>query len=187
MLDTVNVFYNLHKGEMFGQVALTNNASHEFSVRAAVYSELLTLDRESYEELAGGNDKFAELVEMEVGLLGSRDSHHTHLIRLSGVLFAWYPQAIKQEQTTVRAQKVLREYAELTRVGTEKGMAGEDPPTMRGSMAGSARFSFRSSSFKSSSFKSSSFKTIPSSASARKAQRPNKVMGLSIASKVFSS
>ena len=51
-------------------MALTNSASHEFSVRAEVYAEVLYLTREAYDDLASESDKFMELVEMEVGRRG---------------------------------------------------------------------------------------------------------------------
>eukprot|EP00624_Nannochloropsis_granulata_P002708 evm.model.NODE_235_length_25475_cov_36.991245.10 len=75
---------------MFGQVALTTDGNHDFNVRAAVYSEVLSLPREAYEDLSAESEKFMELVEME---------------------------AIKQEQFIVKAQKNMQRLAKMNRMG----------------------------------------------------------------------
>jgi len=82
---------------MFGQVALTTDGNHDFNVRAAVYSEVLSLPREAYEDLSAESEKFMELVEME---------------------------AIKQEQFIVKAQKNMQRLAKMNRVGGGAGGAG---------------------------------------------------------------
>ncbi|GAB5034433.1 transcriptional crp fnr family [Nannochloropsis oceanica] len=96
-LDNVNVISNLQKGEMFGQVALTTDSNHDFNVRAAVYSEVLSLPREAYEDLSAESEKFMELVEME---------------------------AIKQEQFIVKAQKNMQRLAKMNRMGAGVGREG---------------------------------------------------------------
>lgn len=82
---------------MFGQVALTTDGNHDFNVRAAVYSEVLSLPREAYEDLSTESEKFMELVEME---------------------------AIKQEQFIVKAQKNMQRLAKMNRVGGTGGAGG---------------------------------------------------------------
>jgi CRP-like cAMP-binding protein len=83
---------------MFGQVALTTDGNHDFNVRAAVYSEVLSLPREAYEDLSAESEKFMELVEME---------------------------AIKQEQFIVKAQKNMQRLAKMNRVGGGAGAGGK--------------------------------------------------------------
>ncbi len=100
-LDNVNVISNLQKGEMFGQVALTTDGNHDFNVRAAVYSEVLSLPREAYEDLSSESEKFMELVEME---------------------------AIKQEQFIVKAQKNLQRLAKMNKVRGSTGGGGKKSP-----------------------------------------------------------
>jgi len=82
---------------MFGQVALTTDSNHDFNVRAAVYSEVLSLPREAYEDLSAESEKFMELVEME---------------------------AIKQEQFIVKAQKNMQRLAKMNRMGAGVGREG---------------------------------------------------------------
>lgn len=52
----------LRTGDLMGMVALTANQPHEFSARALVYSEVLYLEKDVYEELSKESDKFQELV-----------------------------------------------------------------------------------------------------------------------------
>jgi hypothetical protein len=68
MLDVVladgqTVAAKLSKGDLVGQVALVAGSSHEFSVRAAVYAEILYLDRVAFEEISGESPRLVELVE----------------------------------------------------------------------------------------------------------------------------
>jgi CRP-like cAMP-binding protein len=56
---------SLLRGDMFGQMALTMNGTQISNVRAVVYSEVLQLDAESYDELAKQSEKFVEIVERE--------------------------------------------------------------------------------------------------------------------------
>jgi len=88
---------NLQRGDMFGQVALTTDGNHDFNVRAAVYSEVLSLPREAYEDLSAESEKFMELVETE---------------------------AIKQEQFIVKAQKNLQRLAKMKRMGATTNTGG---------------------------------------------------------------
>ena len=111
MLDTVNVVSNLQKGDMFGQIALTTDGCHDFNVRAAVYSEVLTLNREAYDDLSEESEKFIELVEME---------------------------AIKQEQFIVKAQKNLKHFATIGRANSSKKFSGKDLVDGRTSLPASA-------------------------------------------------
>ena len=84
---------------MFGQVALTTDGNHDFNVRAAVYSEVLSLTREAYDDLANESEKFMELVERE---------------------------AIKQEQFIVKAQKNLKRFAKMARFVGANGDEQDD-------------------------------------------------------------
>jgi hypothetical protein len=83
------------------QVALIENSTHEIHARAAVYSEVLYLEREGYNELCDDVDseKFRELVETE---------------------------AIKVEQMIMRAKKNISRFAKLTRMGSNKGGGNRD-------------------------------------------------------------
>lgn len=84
----------LRTGDLIGMVALTANQPHEFSARAVVYSEMLYLEKEVYEELSKESEKFQELIEME---------------------------AIKQENLISRAKKNLARSQKLGRMGDETG------------------------------------------------------------------
>lgn len=112
MLDTVNVVSNLQKGDMFGQIALTTDGCHDFNVRAAVYSEVLSLNREAYDDLSAESEKFMELVEME---------------------------AIKQEQFLVKAQKNLKHFATMGRANSSKKFSANDLVDGRSSLTQSAQ------------------------------------------------
>jgi len=39
LMDSMEVVQQLEKGDMFGQVALVGNTTHEFHAKAAIYSE----------------------------------------------------------------------------------------------------------------------------------------------------
>ena len=112
MLDTVNVVSHLQKGDMFGQIALTTDGCHDFNVRAAVYSEVLSLNREAYDDLSAESEKFMELVEME---------------------------AIKQEQFIVKAQKNIKHFANIGRANSSKKFSAKDLVDGRTSLAASAQ------------------------------------------------
>lgn len=72
-------------------MALISESNHDFGLRAAVYTEMLILDHDLYEEIASESERFVEYIETE---------------------------AIKQEQLVRAAMGNLHRFAKLAKLGT---------------------------------------------------------------------
>lgn len=72
-------------------MALISGSNHDFGLRAAVYTEMLILDQDLYDEIASESERFVEYIETE---------------------------AIKQEQLVRAAMGNLHRFAKLAKLGT---------------------------------------------------------------------
>jgi len=63
--DNATIVQSLNEGDIFGHIAVIENAPHSHSVRAVKYSEVTSLDRTAYLSIAQESEKFEELITME--------------------------------------------------------------------------------------------------------------------------
>ncbi|GMH51548.1 hypothetical protein TrRE_jg6306 [Triparma retinervis] len=88
--DNATIVQSLNEGDIFGHIAVIENAPHSHSVRAVKYSEVTSLERKSYMNIVNESEKFEEMITME---------------------------AIRQENLIAAAKKNVLRFGKLARMG----------------------------------------------------------------------